>query len=178
MRDETQTDHDRRHADAAGRLLFWGLCGACAQYLFRTEHVTSNFLVPWRMTLAGALLLGWHLVRSPKQLLGPWRSGRDALQLLLYAIFGMAMCQYAYFATIELSNAGTATVLQYAAPAMLLLVVCCLERRWPGRIEVLAVVCASAGVFVFGAPWEFWHPRIFRQDAGHGDGRGPGGRSL
>ena len=37
---------------------FWGLCGACAQYLFRTEHVTSNFLVPWRMTLAGALLLG------------------------------------------------------------------------------------------------------------------------
>ena len=85
---------------------FWGLCGACAQYLFRTEHVTSNFLVPWRMTLAGALLLGWHLVCSPKQLLGPWKSGRDALQLLLYAIFGMAMCQYAYFATIELSNAG------------------------------------------------------------------------
>lgn len=66
---------------------FWGLCGACAQYLFRTEHVTSNFLVPWRMTLAGALLLGWHLVRSPKQLLGPWKSGRDARQLLLYAIF-------------------------------------------------------------------------------------------
>ena len=134
---------------------FWGLCGACAQYLFRTEHVTSNFLVPWRMTLAGALLLGWHLARSPKQLLGPWRSGRDARQLLLYAIFGMAMCQYAYFATIELSNAGTATVLQYAAPAMLLLVVCCLERRWPGRIEVLAVVCASAGVFLLATHGNF-----------------------
>ena len=134
---------------------FWGLCGACAQYLFRTEHVTSNFLVPWRMTLAGAVLLGWHLVRSPKQLLGPWKSGRDALQLLLYAIFGMAMCQYAYFATIELSNAGTATVLQYAAPAMLLLVVCCLERRWPGRIEVLAVVCASAGVFLLATHGNF-----------------------
>lgn len=134
---------------------FWGLCGACAQYLFRTEHLTSNFLVPWRMTLAGAILLLFQLVRRPKNLFAPWKSGRNALELLLYGIFGMAMCQYAYFATIELSNAGTATVLQYAAPAMLLLIVCCMERRWPGKIEVLAVLCASVGVFLLATHGNF-----------------------
>ena len=134
---------------------FWGLCGACGQYLFQYEHVTSNFLVPWRMTLAGAILLLWHLFRNPKQTFAPWRRGKDALQLIIYAIFGMAMCQYAYFATIELSNAGTATVLQYAAPAMLLLVVCAMERRWPGKLELLAVVCATAGVFLLATHGNF-----------------------
>lgn len=127
---------------------FWGLCGACAQYLFENEHVTSNFLVPWRMTLAGAILLVYHICRNPKMLLGPWKKGRDTVQLVLYAIFGMAMCQYAYFATIELSNAGTATVLQYSAPAMLLIIVCFMERRLPGRIDIFAVICASIGVFL------------------------------
>jgi hypothetical protein len=117
---------------------FWGLCGACAQYLFENENVTSNFLVPWRMTLAGLLLLTYHLIRSPKTILTPWKSGKDALRLIFYAIFGMAMCQYAYFATIELSNAGTATVLQYSAPAMLLIIVCFMERKLPTGNDILA----------------------------------------
>lgn len=144
----------KRNRTLAGIILtlvggcFWGLCGACAQYLFENENVTSNFLVPWRMTLAGMILLVYHLVRHPKTILVPWKSGKDALQLVLYAIFGMAMCQYAYFATIELSNAGTATVLQYSAPAMLLIIVCFMERKLPTGIDIIAVVCATVGVFL------------------------------
>ena len=134
---------------------FWGLCGACAQYLFEREQVTSNFLVPWRMTLAGAILLIYHCCKSPKTFVSVWKKGSDALQLILYAIFGMAMCQYAYFATIELSNAGTATVLQYSAPAMLLILVCILDRKLPTGIEILAVLCASAGVFLLATHGNF-----------------------
>lgn len=147
---------------------FWGLCGACAQYLFENENVTSNFLVPWRMTLAGVILLVYHLFRSPKTILSPWRSGRDALQLILYAIFGMAMCQYAYFATIELSNAGTATVLQYSAPAMLLIIVCFMDRKLPTGIDIIAVICASIGVFLLATHGNFGTLAISPETLGMG----------
>ena len=147
---------------------FWGLCGACAQYLFENENVTSNFLVPWRMTLAGLLLLTYHLIRSPKTILTPWKSGKDALRLIFYAIFGMAMCQYAYFATIELSNAGTATVLQYSAPAMLLIIVCFMERKLPTGNDILAVICASIGVFLLATHGNFGTLAISPETLGMG----------
>ena len=35
----------------------WGFSGTCGQFLMQTKGVTSNWLVPIRLLLAGALLL-------------------------------------------------------------------------------------------------------------------------
>ena len=37
--------------------VFWGLCGSCGQFLFQYKEVTSDWLVPIRLTGAGALIL-------------------------------------------------------------------------------------------------------------------------
>ncbi len=35
----------------------WGFCGSCGQFLFQYKEVTSDWLVPFRLTLAGFLIL-------------------------------------------------------------------------------------------------------------------------
>lgn len=134
---------------------FWGLCGVCGQLLFQNCGVTSAWLVPYRLTLAGAILMIYYLIRDWRLVFSVWKSRRDAIDLLLYTVFGLTMCQYSYFATIELSNAATATVLQYSAPAMLLILMCILERRRPAGIELAGVLCATAGVFLLATHGNF-----------------------
>ena len=60
----------------------------------------------------------------------------------------MMLCQYAYFTTIQYSNAGTATVLQYTGPAMILVWLCIREQRKPKLYELVALVCAMTGTFI------------------------------
>lgn len=35
----------------------WGFCGGCGQFLFQYKEVTSGWLVPLRLTFAGAMIL-------------------------------------------------------------------------------------------------------------------------
>ena len=58
------------------------------------------------------------------------------------------MCQYSYFRSIELSNAATATTLQYTGPALVLLWLALREKRMPRLKELIAVVCAMGGAFL------------------------------
>ena len=60
----------------------------------------------------------------------------------------MAMCQYSYFRAIELSNAATATTLQYTGPALVLIWLALREKRMPARKEMIAVVCAMGGAYL------------------------------
>lgn len=58
------------------------------------------------------------------------------------------MCQYTYFTAIGASNAGTATVLQYIGPVIILGYVSVCSRRWPGVNELAAIVLAVLGTFL------------------------------
>lgn len=77
-----------------------------------------------------------------------WKNPVDRRQLLIFSVFGMLSCQYTYFAAIQYSNAGTATVLQSLAPLLILGVVCFKEKRWPRKMETGAIFCALLGVFL------------------------------
>ena len=133
----------------------WGVSGAVGQYLFQFHSVSANWLVPYRLLTAGTILLLYYTIKAPKQVFAVWRTNRNAIELLLYAVMGMMMCQYAYFLTIQWSNAGTATVLQYAAPTILMLIVCISSRKFPARSELAAVLCATAGVFFLATHGQF-----------------------
>jgi drug/metabolite transporter (DMT)-like permease len=57
-------------------------------------------------------------------------------------------CQYAYLTAISYSNAGTATVLQYTAPVLIMLLVCAKTRKLPNTKEGVAILLAVAGTFI------------------------------
>ena len=127
--------------------IFWGVGGSCGQYLFENKEVNSGLLVPIRLFAAGLLILVLQLIRKEK-IFDIWKEKRDAAETLLFALFGMMLCQYSYFTTIQYSNAGTATVLQYTGPAMILVYLCVKAKRWPKAYEIAALIFSCAGVFV------------------------------
>lgn len=127
--------------------IFWGVGGSCGQYLFENKEVNSGLLVPIRLFAAGLLILVLQLIRKEK-IFDVWKEKRDAAETLLFALFGMMLCQYSYFTTIQYSNAGTATVLQYTGPAMILVYLCIKAKRWPKAYEIAALIFSCGGVFV------------------------------
>lgn len=128
--------------------ILWGFCGSCGQFLFQYKEVTSNWLVPFRLTLAGFLILLLLAFRSGGKVLDVWREREGRKDILIFSVFGMMLCQYSYFTTIQYSNAGTATVLQYTGPALILVYLCAKERKKPKVYELTALFCSMFGTFI------------------------------
>lgn len=129
--------------------VFWGLSGTAAQVLFQGEGFRPEWLVTVRMGLSGMILvLGTAVFAGPRAALGPLVHPVDALRLTLFGIFGMLGVQYSYFASVAEGNAATATLLQYLAPAMIVLYAAARSRRMPGLRQIAAVGLALAGTFL------------------------------
>lgn len=128
--------------------ILWGFCGSCGQFLFQYKEVTSDWLVPFRLTLAGFLILILLWARQGKRVLAVWQEQKGRRDILVFSVFGMMLCQYSYFTTIQYSNAGTATVLQYTGPALILVYLCLKERKRPKTYELAALFCSMFGTFV------------------------------
>lgn len=126
----------------------WGFSAACGQYLFEHKEVTSRWLIPVRLVTAGLVMLLYYVAREKKAAFRIWKKKWDALDVVIYGVFGLMLCQFTYFTTIELSNAGTATVIQYLSPVIVMVLVCFLEKRPPAAIEIAALICAVAGIFI------------------------------
>lgn len=126
----------------------WGASGVAGQCLLEMSDITSRWLVPVRLLMSGILLIIYQVCKSGAKVFDIWKNRRDAIDMLIYAIVGIMLCQYTYFYTIEYSNAGTATILQYVAPVLIMGVTCFMQRRVPLMSEVLCIILALAGVFV------------------------------
>lgn len=126
----------------------WGISGCFGQYLFLEKAITAEWLVTIRLILAGALLVAIGLAKDRGKMWEIFQHKQDVKRLLIFSILGMMLCQYTYFAAIEHSNAGTATVLQSLNPLMILAVLCVREKRLPVKIEVAAIACALLGTFL------------------------------
>ena len=141
---------DRRSARGAALTilggLLWGFSGTCGQFLLQRKGITSEFLVPVRLISAGAILLAICLLRERGRVFDVFR--RDAKGIVVFGVFGMSMCQYTYFSAIAASNAGTATVLQYTGPVLILVYLSLREKRLPRPTEVLAIALALTGTFL------------------------------
>lgn len=128
--------------------IFWGLSGSCGQYLFTYHDVNSDWLVPIRMVSTGVILLSLSLIKHKGKIFDVWQGKTHFIRMAAFTFFGLIMCQYAYFRAIELSDAGTATVLQYLSPAMILVFTCLKNKKMPMVAEVVAIILAIGGTFV------------------------------
>ena len=131
----------------AGGIL-WGVSGVCGQYMFQNKGVTAPWLVSVRLVVAGLLMLCYYFLTDRELTLAIWKSKRDRRDVIIYGLLGMLPCQYAYFQTIEWSNAGTATVIQYLGPALIVIWVCFRTKRMPTLQEITGVILAVIGVFL------------------------------
>ena len=131
----------------AGGML-WGVSGVCGQYLFQNKEVTAAWLVPVRLIAAGFLMLCFYMLKDKKEAFAIWKTRKNRIDILLYGLAGMMLCQYSYFQTIEWSNAGTATVIQYLGPALIVVWICLRTRRLPEKKEVAGVLLALLGIFL------------------------------
>lgn len=127
---------------------FWGFSGACGEYLFTNYSVDSGWLTVVRMLGAGIALTIFNLVGNRKRSVEIWKKKWDALQLVIFALLGLAFSQYAYLTSIDHSNAGTATVLQYLGPVLIMALVCMKNRRQPDVREGIAIVLAVGGTYL------------------------------
>lgn len=125
----------------------WGVSGACAQYLFQQKGVSIDWLVSVRLLVAGCVLLAYAAVQQ-QPLMAVWQSWRSSCDALAFGVFGMLGVQYTYFAVIEASNAATGTVLQYLGPTVIVVYLAIRERRWPRRVELLALLLALVGTLL------------------------------
>lgn len=135
--------------------ILWGVSGACGQYLFQNSSVSSKWLVPVRLIIAGIIMLLYFIIKDKKEAFIVWKSKRNAIDIIIYGIFGMMLCQYTYFSTIEYSSAAMATILQYIAPVIIMLIVCFEEKKLPYLSEVIAMICAILGVFLIATHGSF-----------------------
>ncbi|MDO4322862.1 MAG: EamA family transporter [Lachnospiraceae bacterium] len=128
--------------------ILWGVSGVCGQFLFQNKEVTARWLVPIRLSTAGFLLLCFFMIRSREKAMEVWKDKRNARDIVIYGLAGLMFCQFSYFQTIEWSNAGTATVIQYLGPALIVVYVCASTHRRPERKEVISVILALGGIFL------------------------------
>ena len=128
--------------------IFWGFSGTCGEFVFKNYGVDSTWLCSIRILTAGLILLAISLIKYRPQLFALFKNKRDLLQMVLFGVFGLLMSQYCYLTAISYSNAGTATVLQYVGPVMIMIITCFAGKRLPRLAELVALVLAVGGTFL------------------------------
>lgn len=141
----------------------WGFSGTCGQYLLQVKGLTSSWLVPYRLIIAGIILLAICVMKDRKQVLQVWKNKRDTMDTVIFAMFGMSMCQYCYFTAIAYSNAGTATVLQYIGPVLIMIYISLSKQKLPTKAEMAAVILAIGGTFLLATHGQI-HSLVISKD--------------
>lgn len=126
----------------------WGFSGASGQFLFSQKGLSADWVVSIRLLAAGFIMLFYSLIKYGHASFGALSNKKDFTQLLIYGLLGLIFAQWAYFYSIELSNAAVATTIQYSVPAFLLAIECMMSKRLPNKKEIIALFCAMSGVFL------------------------------
>ena len=129
----------------------WGFSGVCSEFLMKEYHADPYWLTAIRMLLAAPTTMAFLLIKDRgiselhKKLL---HNRRSYLPMVIYSVFGLAASQLTYVVAIGYSNAGTATVIEFLGPILIVLFVCITARRLPKYTELFAIFFALFGTFI------------------------------
>ena len=131
----------------------WGFSGACGQKLMQEFGFLSSHLTFLRMFFSGIIISLIVLIqRKPLDVV---TKPKNLFKMIIFAILGFILSQFAYMKTISLSNAGTATVLQDLGPVFVMIFVCLCAKRLPSKVEFLSILLAFLGVVVISTHLNF-----------------------
>lgn len=128
--------------------ILWGITGPLGQYLFDEKTITPEWLVTCRLIASGSVILLGLFLKRRWEIFTIWKDKKDAVHMVIYSVAGMMAVQYSFFVAVEASNGGTATVLQYTNPVMIILYLALFQKVRPKSKEVAAVLLALAGIFL------------------------------
>ena len=131
--------------------ILWGVSGASVQFLSNFRDMNLEWLVTVRLITAGLCTVIYAWFKFGNSIFNVFRNVKDTLGLIVFGVFGMALCQYTYFKSIALAGAGIATVLQYLAPSMIIIYMLARYGKRPSKGEIVSVILALVGtVFLMG----------------------------
>jgi len=119
----------------------WGVTATLARFVFRDHHVPALTVVELRLAIACGLLLPWLVWRNPAALRirrSDWR------YFVILGLFGVAAVQGTYYYSISKLGVGLSILIQYLAPALIVLYELA-RGRPPGARTLLPVVAAIVG---------------------------------
>lgn len=134
----------------------WGLSGTSGQYLM-VHGFPVLVLTNIRLLIAGVLLVLYMLLTNQKKLFEMLKDREAMMSLVLFALLGLLLNQFAYLKSIYESNAGTATVLQYVCPVGILAYACLKDWVAPTITEVLSMILAIGGTFLIATHGQLDH---------------------
>ena len=123
----------------------WGVSGTSVQFIGNFRNMNLEWLLTMRLITAGLLTVLYGWIRQGNAIFNVFRNWRDTLGLIIFGVFGMALCQYTYFRSIVIAGAGIATVLQYLAPYMIIIYLLVRYGKRPSTGEIISVILALAG---------------------------------
>ena len=123
----------------------WGVSGTSVQFIGNFRNMNLEWLLTMRLITAGLLTVLYGWIRQGNAIFNVFRNWRDTLGLVIFGVFGMALCQYTYFRSIVIAGAGIATVLQYLAPSMIIIYLLMRYGKQPSTGEIISVILALAG---------------------------------
>ena len=127
----------------------WGMSGVMGKYLFDAKDLTAYVACDSQIIRGRNLLAVAYVSEKRKFKFFVYGKEKDsAVNQLIFGMIGMAMCQMTYFLAIRESNPGTATVLQYSAPILIMVFFVLVEKRFPKKEEVLVLAAVIVGIFL------------------------------
>lgn len=123
----------------------WGVSGTSVQFIGNFRNMNLEWLLTMRLITAGLLTVLYGWTRQGNAIFNVFRNWRDTLGLVIFGVFGMALCQYTYFRSIVIAGAGIATVLQYLAPSMIIIYLLMRYGKRPSTGEIISVILALVG---------------------------------
>ena len=123
----------------------WGVSGTSVQFVGNFRNMNLEWLLTMRLITAGLLTVLYGWIRQGSAIFNVFRNWRDTLGLVIFGVFGMALCQYTYFRSIVIAGAGIATVLQYLAPSMIIIYLLMRYGKRPSTGEIISVILALVG---------------------------------
>ena len=127
--------------------IIWGSTGVAGEYLINQRGLSSAWITTYRTTLGGLVMLIILGIRMKGELFKVWKNRRDAIQMIIFGLFGVGFNLYFYMLAVQHTNAPTATTLQYLSPTMIVIYTAIRNRKFPSVKEIIAVICALGGVF-------------------------------
>ncbi len=131
--------------------IFWAFSGVLAEYLFK-NHFSVEWVSFYRLLLTGLILIAISFRKSRMKL---FKNRSHIISLVIFGLLGLFSTQYSYFKAISYTDAGTATMIQYSAPLMIMIIVCLRNKVLPRFNESLALVLIIAGLFLLATGGDF-----------------------
>lgn len=127
---------------AVGSSLAFGLSGSLARGMFDAGW-SPGAVVSIRIAIGALVVLPLGIV----SLAGHWGALRRNVGLVLtYGVFAVAGAQYCFFAAVQRMDVGPALLIEFTAPALVVVWMWAQHGQRPGRLTVAGALVAAVGL--------------------------------